>query len=214
MASRALNANDMAALPSSRASPDFQKDLVALIPFLRAFSRSLCRSKEIAEDMAQEALVKAWRARDRFEPGSNLKAWLFTILRHEFYSHRRRVWREMPWDEELSLLIASPPKEQEWAMELSDTARALDALPKPQREAVILVVAGGFTYSDAGKICSTAEGSMKSRVARGRATLSSMLDGDRQLPPRSPLRTRPGFEAILSQLAALTPAPTARTIRA
>jgi len=72
------------ALPLCRPSPQFERDLVALIPHLRAFSRMLCGKRAIAEDMAQEALAKAWRARANFEPGTNLKAWLFTILRNEF----------------------------------------------------------------------------------------------------------------------------------
>jgi len=96
----------------------FQRDLIALIPHLRAFSRMLCGKREIAEDMAQDALTKAWRAHHRFEAGTNLKAWLFTILRNEYYSYLRRAWREAHWDEVVCEAIAAPPREQEWAMEL------------------------------------------------------------------------------------------------
>jgi RNA polymerase sigma-70 factor, ECF subfamily len=131
--------------PSAR----FERDLVALIPHLRAFSRMLCGRRAIAEDMAQEALAKAWRARGSFEPGTNLKAWLFTILRNEFYSHARRAWRETHWDSDLGECIAGPASEQEWTMELSDTARALSGLPDGQRKALILIAAGGFSYEDA-----------------------------------------------------------------
>src|SRR5260370_18402352 len=79
------------------ATEDFRKDLLGLIPFLRAFSRSLCGDRELADDLAQEALAKAWQSRDTFRAGSNLKAWLFTILRNQFYSDRRRAWRQAPW---------------------------------------------------------------------------------------------------------------------
>ena len=100
------NALDMGAngeappvMTPDEADAQFRKDLLALIPFLRAFSRSLCGERELADDLAQEALAKAWQSRDTFRPGSNLKAWLFTILRNQFYSDRRRAWRQAPWDE-------------------------------------------------------------------------------------------------------------------
>jgi RNA polymerase sigma-70 factor (ECF subfamily) len=134
----------MTSASSAQAAARFQRELVALIPHLRAFSRVLCGRRAIAEDLAQEALAKAWRARERFELGTNLKAWLFTILRNEFYSHARRAWRETHWDDDLGDNIPAPPREQEWAMELSDAARALNALPDCQREPLILVSAGGL----------------------------------------------------------------------
>src|SRR5258705_13549406 len=76
---------------------DFRRDLLDLIPFLRAFSRSLCGDRELADDLAQEALAKAWQSRDTFRAGSNLKAWLFTILRNQFFSDHGRAWRQAPW---------------------------------------------------------------------------------------------------------------------
>jgi len=86
--------------PSGHEPADFKTELLGLVPFLRAFARSLCGSQEGADDLAQEALVKAWQSRDSFMPGTNLKAWLFTILRNQFYSDRRRAWRQAPWDQE------------------------------------------------------------------------------------------------------------------
>ena len=83
-------------VPSGDVDGDFRRDLLGLIPFLRAFSRSLCGDRELADDLAQEALAKAWQSRDTFRAGSNLKAWLFTILRNQFYSDRRRAWRQPP----------------------------------------------------------------------------------------------------------------------
>jgi RNA polymerase sigma-70 factor, ECF subfamily len=183
--------------PTTRrpAADAFERELVALIPQLRAFSRALCRKRTTADDIAQDALAKAWRSRDSFEPGTNMKAWLFTILRNTFYSGTRRSWREIAWDAELGEQIAGPANAQEWAVDLSDATRALFSLPCSQREALILVAAGGFTYEAAAKICDAPSGTVKSRVARARASMSSMLDGGRPMPPR-PLPPRPPLRAM------------------
>jgi RNA polymerase sigma-70 factor (ECF subfamily) len=159
--------------------------------------------------MAQEALAKAWRSRASFEPGTNLKAWLFTILRNEFCSHARRGWRETHWDLEKGENIAAPANEQEWAMNLSDATRALEGLSDGQREALILVGAGGFSYEDAAEICGTAMGTVKSRVARARVALLNILDGDKPLPPSLPARSTSASDSILAQLSALMPADAA-----
>ncbi len=201
-----MSAENNSPLPtptSSQSALQFQRDLVALIPHLRAFSRVLCGRRAIAEDMAQEALAKAWRARDRFEAGTNLKAWLFTILRNEFYSHARRAWRETHWDDDLGDNIPAPAREQEWAMELSDAARALNALPDCQREPLILVAAGGLSYEEAAGICGTPVGTTKSRVARARAAMTKSLAGSKRLPPRTVLRTLSVSDDILAQLSVL-----------
>jgi RNA polymerase sigma-70 factor (ECF subfamily) len=202
MNSQVVDERDTPVIPPILPSLQFQRDLIALIPQLRAFSRMLCGRRAIAEDMAQEALAKAWRAHDRFEPGTNLKAWLFMILRNEYYSHTRRARRETHWDEVVGERIAAPPREQEWAMELSDTARALGGLQQGQREALILVGAAGLSYADAAKVCGAPVGTMKSRVARGRAALTSTLIGKKPILPRSLVRTVDTTEHILKQLTA------------
>jgi RNA polymerase sigma-70 factor (ECF subfamily) len=191
--------------PSTATALDFQRDLIALIPHLRAFARSLCRQYELGEDLAQEALAKAWRARERFEPGTNLKAWLFTIVRNEFYSHGRRAWRQALWSETNAERQAAPADPQLWAIELSDTANALRELPDVQREALVLVGAGGFSYEDAAKICGAPTGTVKSRVARGRAALIEILDGDQKIACSKSVRDSGGSKDILAQLGALTP---------
>ncbi|MGA9796473.1 MAG: sigma-70 family RNA polymerase sigma factor [Rhizomicrobium sp.] len=160
----------------------FKAGLLDLIPFLRAFARSLCGNPEMADDLAQETLVKAWQARHMFAAGTNLKAWLFTILRNQFYSDRRRAWRQAPWDQDAAERIPGSAGEQSWAAELSDTARALKSLSDEQREALILVGAGGFSYEDAAAICNCAVGTVKSRVARARRSLVALLDGENPLP--------------------------------
>ena len=201
METQALNKLDA----SARLSSQFQSELIALIPHLRRFSRALCGRRAIAEDMAQETLAKAWRARDSFEPGTNLKAWLFTILRNEFCSYARRGWRETHWDSNKGERIAAPANEQEWAVDLSDTTRALGGLPDSQREALILVAAGGFSYEEAARISGIPMGTAKSRVARARAALLKMLDGDEPLPRYSSARMASASDDILAQLSALTP---------
>src|ERR1700742_1318361 len=199
----------MSASGEAASSPDldleFRRDLLDLIPFLRAFSRSLCGDRELADDLAQEALAKAWQSRATFRTGSNLKAWLFTILRNQFYSDRRRAWRQAPWDEGAAERVPAPKGEQTWAVQLSDTARALRQLPNEQREALILVGAGGFSYEDAAAICNCAVGTVKSRVARARKALVEILEGDDTL---SDIERPAGGDAareIMAQLDRLTP---------
>ena len=190
--------------PSQNPGNQFRQDILALVPHLRAFARNLCRGADMAEDLAQEALVKAWRSQDRFEPGTNLKAWLFTILRNEFYSQRRRNWRQTHWDEVKAGRIAGPPDPQFWALQLSDTERGLRDLPDGQREALILIAAAGFSYEEAAEICGTAIGTMKSRVARGRLALADILDGKTNFADRD--RRMDPSDTVLAQLSALTPA--------
>jgi RNA polymerase sigma-70 factor (ECF subfamily) len=191
--------------PTASPPNGFQRDLVALIPHLRAFSRVLCRHRDLAEDLAQDALAKAWRFHRQYESGTNLKAWLFTILRNEFYSHKRRAWRETHWEEDKGERIPAPQDSQLWSLELSDTARALRALPDFQREALILIAVGGFSYLDAAKICKTPVGTVKSRVARGRAALVENLESPHGRPRRRPVEQISGSADILGQLSALMP---------
>src|SRR5579872_1779930 len=184
---------------------DFKTELLALIPFLRAFARSLTGNQEGADDLAQETLVKAWQARNMFAPGTNLKAWLFTILRNQFYSDRRRAWRQAPWDQDAAERIPGSSAEQSWAAELSDTARALSQLSDEQREALILVGAGGFSYEDAAAICHCAVGTVKSRVARARKALIEILDGEDKLPSIPRPDEGDAAREIMAQLDRLAP---------
>ena len=192
-------------LPSENVSPDFKAELLGLIPFLRAFARSLCGNQESADDLAQETLVKAWQSRDTFIPGTNLKAWLFTILRNQFYSDRRRAWRQAPWDQEAAERIPGGGSDQSWAAELSDTARALRCLSDEQREALILVGAGGFSYEDAARICACAVGTVKSRVARARKALIAILEGEDKLPSIPRPDEGDAAREIMAQLDRLAP---------
>lgn len=201
----------MHASPAAPASkPDnndegFKTELLALVPFLRAFARSLTGNQESADDLAQEALVKAWQSRASFVPGTNLKAWLFTILRNQFYSDRRRAWRQAPWDQDAAERMPGGGSDQVHAAELSDTVRALKHLSDEQREALILVGAGGFSYEDAAAICKCAVGTVKSRVARARKTLIDILDGGDRLDDVSRPAEGDAAREIMAQLDQLSP---------
>jgi RNA polymerase sigma-70 factor (ECF subfamily) len=203
--------------PTHTAKPDepdtFKSELLELVPYLRAFARSLSGRHEGADDLAQEALVKAWQSRDSFVPGTNLKAWLFTILRNQFYSERRRAWRQVPWDAENAEALPGTSEDQGWAAELSDIARALQALPAEQREALILVGAGGFAYEEAAKISNCAVGTVKSRVARARRALIAILDGDQSLPPSDRPAQGEAARDIMAQLDRLAPQDVLETTR-
>jgi RNA polymerase sigma-70 factor (ECF subfamily) len=150
-------------------------DLVAAIPNMRAFAISLCGNRDRADDLVQEALVKAWHHLDSFEVGTNLKAWLFTILRNAYFSELRKNKREVADSEGLIAGRVMVPAEQHGHVDLKDMANALARLPTDQREALILVGAEGFSYEEAAGIAGCAVGTVKSRVNRARTKLAEML---------------------------------------
>jgi RNA polymerase sigma-70 factor (ECF subfamily) len=152
-------------------------EMVSLVPQLHTFARSLCRDGVRADDLVQEALLRAFNNIQRFKPGTNLKAWLFTIVRNEHYSQlRRRKFEahDIPGD---ALPEPSVPPDHDGELELRDLNRALACLSPGQRAALILVSASGFSYDEAASICGCAVGTIKSRVARARSSLLAMLDG-------------------------------------
>ena len=169
--------------PIPLSDPEFKDQLAQVIPHLRAFGRSLSGSRDLADDLVQETLLKAWAARKRFQAGTNMRAWTFIILRNLFLSQMRRARFKGEWDEITASKLLAAPASQDRHIELSDMQRALLHLPQPQREALILVGAGGFAYEEAAEICGCAVGTIKSRVARGRVALESLLNEGR-LPSR------------------------------
>ena len=156
-------------------APDFEQALVAAIPHLRAFARSFANDTARADDLVQETLVKAWNGRESFEPGTNFRAWLFTILRNVYFSQHRKLRREVddPDDQYQNSLAALP--EQHGHLDLADFRAALSTLPSDQREALLLVGAEGFSYEEAAEICGCAIGTIKSRVNRARTRLTEIL---------------------------------------
>ena len=156
--------------------PDSLRDaFVAAIRHLRAFAFSLCRDAQRADDLVQETLVKAWQKRESFEEGTNLKAWLFTILRNNYFSELRKTNHLLVEANGDCIERLSSPPAQPGNLELQDLASALGRLESAQREALILVGAEGFSYEEAAQICGVAVGTIKSRVHRARHRLAELL---------------------------------------
>lgn len=153
----------------------FRGELIDAIRPLRAFSRTLIRDEVRAEDLVQETLVKAWEKQASFQPGTNIRAWLFTILRNTYYSELRKRKREVEDVDGKMTAELSVKAPQDGHMAVRDLRTALDALNAEQREALILVGASGFSYEEAGEICGVAAGTVKSRVSRARQRLSDLL---------------------------------------
>jgi RNA polymerase sigma-70 factor (ECF subfamily) len=198
---------DLPPAPSSTSLQEaaFRVELEALIPQLRAFARSLCGQRDLADDLAQEALLKAWAARDKFQIGTNLRAWVFIILRNVFLSQMRRARFKGDWNQEAAERILAAPARQVQQLQMSDLQRALMRLPDAQREALILVGAGGLAYEEVAEICGCAVGTVKSRVARARVALERIF-ADGTCPPRSSCDTAAAAasEAILDEVDRIT----------
>lgn len=157
----------------------FKSELTTLIPHLRAFARNMCHDDVTADDLAQEALLKAWKARESYIPGTNLRAWTFTILRNHFYSVQRRAWRSQPLEQEVAENTLSSTEDQTATVKLLELRNALNILPEDQRDALVLVGAAGLSYEEAAEICDCAVGTIKSRVSRARQEIERLLnDGE------------------------------------
>lgn len=154
---------------------DPRDELVDHLPAMRAFAMSLTRNSAIADDMVQDTLVKAWTNIEKFQAGTNMRAWLFTILRNTYYSNRRKAKREVPdVDGVLTENLAEKPA-HDGHMQMADFRRALLQLKDEQREALLLVGASGFSYEEAAEMCGVAVGTIKSRTNRARAQLAEIL---------------------------------------
>lgn len=189
----------MSSHPAPAADPvEFKRELTGVVPHLRAFARGLCGRPDMADDLVQETLMKAWAAQERFEPGTSMRAWTFVILRNAYLTDMRRNRFRGEYDENVAERILTAPAGQEEPIHLSDMHRALLTLPPERREALLLVGAGGFSYEEAANICGCAVGTIKSRVGRARAALNAMLaDGD--IPKRS-IDDDTAHRAILEEL--------------
>lgn len=154
----------------------FKKELVNLIPHLRAFARTLAGNPTAADDLAQDAMMKAWDARASYQMGTNMKAWTFMILRNQFYSEKRRSWRSTQLDQEAAERTLIAIDDPESPVHLDEMRQAIKKLPIEQREALILVGAGGFAYEEAADICGCAVGTVKSRVSRARRALHEIME--------------------------------------
>ena len=156
-------------------APSLREAMLGVVPSLRAFAMSLCGNIDRADDLVQETLLRALAHIDSFQPGTNMPAWLFTILRNLFRSEYRKRRREVEdADGRYAESLKSHP-EQTGRVEFSEFRAALAKLPSDQREALILVGASGFSYEDAANICGCAVGTIKSRVNRARTRLADLL---------------------------------------
>jgi RNA polymerase sigma-70 factor, ECF subfamily len=159
----------------SSVSAPVKEAMLRLVPNLRAFAVSLCGNIERADDLVQETLLKAWNNIDDFEEGTNLRAWLFTILRNTYFSECRRRRREVEDRDGTKALDLAVHPGQQGHLDMEDFRAALNQLPPDQREALVLVGAAGFSYEEAAAISQCAVGTIKSRVNRARVKLTDML---------------------------------------
>jgi RNA polymerase sigma-70 factor (ECF subfamily) len=162
----------------SKIDPALRDTMLAAVPSLRAFGISLCGNVDRADDLVQDTLVRALANIESFQPGTNMSAWLLTILRNLFRSEYRKRRREVEdADGSYAETLKSQP-EQTSRIEFEEFRAALNKLPDDQREALILVGASGFSYEEAAEICGCAVGTIKSRVNRARTRLSHLLSID------------------------------------
>jgi len=156
----------------------WRDDVIAMIPALRAFAWSLSHNASDADDLVQDTLIKAWTNREKFEVGTNLRAWLFTILRNTYYTSMVRRRREVRDEDGAYAATLTAAPSQDWSVAVSALEAALNRLPDEHREALILVGGAGLTYEEAAEICGCALGTIKSRVNRARNRLLKLLDAD------------------------------------
>lgn len=185
---------------------EFHVELTSVISHLRAYARSLCGDRDRADDLAQEALAKAWAARDRFIAGTSIRAWTFTILRHVYLGEVRRERFVGAYDEQMAERTLRTKGGQEGRVEATDVLRALALLPAAQREALVLFSIGHVSYEEMAEICGVAIGTIKSRIARARAALSATIESG-SLPDarRDFVLKGEVLDAFLAQLQAVAP---------
>lgn len=177
------------------ASPDpFRDALLAAVPHLRAFARSLCRHQDRADDLVQETLLQAWQHRDSLREADRLKPWLLTILRNAFYLSFRRTCSEVEDVDGVHAGQVAIVASQPMALDFNDSMNALDRLPEDQREAIVLVFVQNMSYDEAAAICGCAVGTLKSRINRARKKLSELLG----VTSGSAFETDPAPKAALS----------------
>ena len=151
-------------------------EIVTHLGALRAFALNLSRNGATADDLVQDTVVKAWKSIHSFQVGTNMRAWLFTILRNTYYTNHRKARREVQDSEGHFAATLAVKPDHDGRMAMSDFMRAFNELPDEQREALTLVGASGFAYHEAAEMCGVAVGTMKSRVNRGRQRLIEVLD--------------------------------------
>jgi RNA polymerase sigma-70 factor (ECF subfamily) len=166
-------------MPQQDGSPlsdELRASLLKAIPHLRAFAISLTGKVDQADDLVQEAILRGLSHLDSFTPGTDLQAWLFTILRNLFYTSLRKRRREVEDPDGVIAGMLSTAPEQHGRLDLNDLRTALGRLSVEQREALLLVGAEGMSYEEAAAICEVNIGTIKSRINRARTRLAELLD--------------------------------------
>lgn len=168
--------------PCDRVPAGFSAEMTASLPALRSFARSLCRQRDMADDLVQETMVRAWSSRHTFLPGSKFRPWLFTILRNQFYNAVRKQGRLVAWEPEAAerLLVQQP--DQEARLHVADIEGALEQLPDSQREMLLLIAGSGLSYEEAAVVADCKLGTVKSRINRGRAAMRAIIEHGESLP--------------------------------
>ena len=164
---------------------DPRDELISHLPALRAFAISLTRNRPAADDLVQETILRAWSSFASFNPGTNLRAWLFTILRNVFYSDLRKRRRDVQDSDGIHAAQLSQKPDHDARLAMRDFQRGFETLIVEQREALVLVGVLGFSYEEAAATIGCALGTVKSRVNRGRVRLAEYLhleDGDSIMP--------------------------------
>lgn len=183
-------------LARTPAPETFATAVAALRPYLFKRAMYLARERELAEDLAQSALIKALTAENLFEPGTNLKGWITTILQNEYYSHCRRSWRSTPLTELAAENLPAPIGEQETAADLRNVACAMTTLPESQRRALVAIGFLGYSYAEAAILFGCNIGTIKSRVSRARMALLDALKRQTPLKRRRARQTTDELAAL------------------
>lgn len=169
--------NPASSIPADREFPGFSEEMAASLPALRNFARGLCRQRDMADDLVQETLIRAWASRHTFLPGSKFRPWLFTILRNQFYTTMRKRSRMVSWEPEAAERILVQQPEQEAGLHIADIEVAIGQLPESQREMLMLIASAGLSYEEAAIVADCKIGTVKSRINRGRAAVRAIIDG-------------------------------------
>lgn len=183
--------------PAAGRNAESAVSIVEIIPALRAFARTFCRNPADADDLAQETLTKALANLDKFEPGTRMKSWLFTIMRNTFYTRVRIAAREAPGAAECVSDRPAMEATQEWSVRGGEVRDAINRLPPHQREVLVLIGVLGMSYEEAAEICGCAVGTIKSRLNRARLGILEDLgeSSPRTLVESSGRLATVGFEA-------------------
>ena len=155
----------------------FADDIVKHLSHLRAFARMLAQDRTLADDLVQETVLRALSHAHQFQRGTNLKAWLTTILRNAYFTEKRSQGRLGQLGADGAIESMTTSGGQEWHLRMRDFQCAFNTLPSVQREALALVGASGFSYEEAATMAKCAVGTMKSRVSRARLQLQTLLEG-------------------------------------